>query len=403
MADTPPIDRGHIDRETLSASRYSEQQAVTVPVEGAPERQPHGGNGVPLGPGAPGSDPTEAAQKTGTAAIEYRRALFNNQHDAIFVHDLSGRVIDVNEKMLEIYRLSREEAIGLYIVSDYSSPDNPPLLAHQQVLWKRVMSGQGQLFEWKARRPGDGSIFDVEVSLTKLSLPEGDFILATTRDITERKRVERELVATKNYLNTVFNNIHDAVFLHDVDGHVIDVNDKLLEMYRFTREEAIGLSIIPDYAIQDGCVDQRALWKRAIAGENQFFECRGRRPKDGYEFDAEIFLTRLSLPEGEFILANVRDITERKTMEKRMRERNLMLEVLNDIMASVGRSLRLSEILETLKRVFAEKLKIHSGAIFLHSEAKQQNQHGDVLGRPRSLARCLRGFRPGLLRRREDY
>ncbi len=193
------------------------------------------------------------------------------------------------------------------------------------------MSGESHLFEWKARRPGDGSIFDVEVSLTKLSLPEGDFILATTRDITERKRVERELVATKNYLNTVFNNIHDAIFLHDVNGHVIDVNDKLLDLYRFTREEAIGLSIIPDYAIEDGIINQRARWKRAIAGENQLFECRGRRPRDGYEFDAEIFLTRLSLPEGDFILANVRDITERKTMEKQLiKEKEAFFSVLED-------------------------------------------------------------------------
>ena len=267
----------------------------------------------------------------GAAANEWRRALFNNLHDSILVHDLNGRVVDVNEKMLEMYRLSREEAIGLSIVPDYSAPDNPPLLAYQPILWQRVMAGESQLFEWKARRPKDGSIFDVEVSLTKLSLPEGDFILATTRDITERKRVERELVATKNYLNTVFNNIHDAIFVHDMNGKVVDVNDKTLEMYGFTREEAIGLSIIPDYAILDGKVDQPALWKKAIAGENQFFECRGRRPKDGYEFDAEIFITRLSLPEGDFILGNVRDITKRKTAEKQLiKEKETFFSVLED-------------------------------------------------------------------------
>ena len=277
------------------------------------------------------SDVGRRARDTGAAASEYRRALFNNLHDAIFIHDLNGRVIEVNEKMLEMYRLSREEAIGLSIVSDYSSPENPELLAYQPVLWRKLKAGEGQLFEWKARRPKDGSIFDVEVSLTKLSLPEGDFILATTRDITERKRVERELVATKNYLNTVFNNIHDAIFVHDVNGKVVDVNDKLLDMYGFTRSEAIGLSIIPDYAILDSAVDQPGLWKKAIAGENQFFECRGRRPKDGYEFDAEIFLTRLSLPEGDFILANVRDITERKTMEKQLiKEKETFFSVLED-------------------------------------------------------------------------
>lgn len=493
MADMP------VSKEIVPPERSAstDRCGVIAPSEDLSGGQPRGGNGSGAGSQSQRVEPARTVQETLTAASEYRRALFNNLHDAVLIHDLKGRVIDVNEKMLEMYGLSREEAIGLSILPDYSSRDNPALLARQPLLWEKAISGESQLFEWKARRPRDGSLFDVEVSLTKLSLPEGDFILATTRDISERKRVERELVATKNYLNTVFNNIHDAIFIHDLNGTVVDVNNKMLEMYGGTKEEAIGLTIIPDYAMDDGIVDQPALWKRTLEGENQFFECRGRRPRDGYEFDAEIFLTRLSLPEGDFILGNVRDITERKRMEKqlhaekqnfqtlsesspvgmvmigaddgfkfkymnpkfrelfghgdtemsgvddwlkqaysdpafrrsarvkwmnilktikpgagrayirkvsggdgtdrqmkfvpvlletgeilmacwditknmeaeqRTRERNLMLEILNDIMASVGRSLRLSEILETLKRVFAEKLKIDGGAIFLCRE-----------------------------------
>jgi PAS domain S-box-containing protein len=480
----------------------------------------HNGSGRDMQP-AGNNGPVALSQDTLAAAREYRRALFDNLHDAVIIHDLNGRVVDVNNKMLEIYRMSREEAIGLSILADYSSGADPEMLERQPYLWKRVLAGEGQLFEWKARRPHDGSTFDVEVSLTKLSLPEGDFIQATTRDISERKKVERELVATKNYLNTVFNNIHDAIFLHDVNGKVVDVNDKMLEMYGCTREEAIGLSIIPDYALDDGIVDQPALWKRTLQGENHFFECRGRRPRDGYEFDGEIFVTRLSLPEGDFVLGNVRDITERKRIEKqlhaekqnfqtvaesspvgmvmigaddgfrfkymnpkfrelfghggiemsglddwleqaypdpvfrrraalkwnsilktikpgagrayirkvsgrdgtdkqmkfvpvlletreilmacwditenmeaeqRTRERNLMLEVLNDIMASVGRSLRLSEILETLKRIFAEKLKIDAGAVFLRREADGKTHMEMCWGVPEEARQAWEGF-----------
>jgi PAS domain S-box-containing protein len=443
-----------------------------------------------------GSEPTSQS-----AAQEYRAAIFKNMHDAIFIHDLDGRVIDVNEKMLEMYRLTREQAIGLSITEDYSPPDNPLLLRQQPKIWRKVVAGESQLFEWQAMRPLDRSVFDAEVSLTKLSLPEGDFILATTRDITERKRVERELLATRNYLKTVFNNIHDAIMVHDANGKVVDVNDKLCEMYRFTREEAIGLHIIPDYTTPDDRVDQRACWRKALAGEDQTFECRGRRPKDGVEFDAEIYITKLSLPDGDFILGNVRDITQRKYFEaewhsekqkfqtlaesspvgmvlfsndggfgfkyanptfrrifgygaddmldkaewfsrafphpsirhravekwaevltttkpsagrpyirkvcgkngaqkhvrfvpvkldtgetlmtcwditknleadKKRRERNLVLEVLNDIMASVTSSLDVAEILGTLRKVFAEKLKIDGGGIFLYDEPRNK-------------------------------
>ena len=87
--------------------------------------------------------------------------------------------------------------------------------------------------------------------------------------------------------------------------------------------------------------------------------------KDGTE--KQMKFTPVPLETGE-ILMTCWDITKNMEVQQRTRERNLMLEVLNDIMASVGRSLRLSEILETLKRVFAEKLKIRSGAIFLYGE-----------------------------------
>jgi PAS domain S-box-containing protein len=250
-----------------------------------------------------------------TATKNYLDTVFNSIHDAVFVHDAEGRVTDVNDAMLEMYKCTRKEAIGLHVVPDYTTPEGrPDLLA----TWKKVMNGENAFLECRGRRPKDGFEFDVEVFLTRLRLPEGDSILATVRDISERKRVERELIATKNYLNTVFNSIHDAVFVHDLEGRVVDVNDKLLDMYRLTREEAIGLNIDPDYTVSEGRPDLPAIWRGVMAGKDTLVECRGRSPSDGHEFDAETYLTRLSLPGGDYILANTHDVSVRKSMEKQL-------------------------------------------------------------------------------------
>ncbi len=264
------------------------------------------------------------------ATRDYLRTVFNNVYDAIFIHDVSGKVVDVNDKLLEMYRVTREEAMNSYIIRDFSAPDNP--VAQLPPIWNKVLSGENQFFEWKARRPGDGSIFDVEVFLTKVSLPDGYLILAAVRDITDRKRVEQELHATRDYLRTVFNNVYDAIFFHDANGKVLDVNDKMLEMYRVTREEAIQFDIIPDYSAGGHTFDNLLpVFKKVLSGENQFFEWKARRPKDGFVFDVEVFLTRVSLPYGDFILANVRDITERKAMEKQlMKEKEVFFSVMND-------------------------------------------------------------------------
>ena len=249
---------------------------------------------------------------------DYLKTVFNKIHDALFVHDFTGKVVDVNEKVLDLYNCTREEAIGLHIHSDFSMSDAPLIDYHREVLWKKVMAGEDQMFEWKARRPRDGSTFDVEVCLSKLSLPHGDFILASTRDITDRKIVEKELRATKEYLKTVLNNIHDATYIHDLNGKIIDVNDKMLEMHKCSREETIGRSI-QDFSADGNPLDQMpSIFSKVMSGEDQFFEWRCKRPKDGSVLDVEAFLTRLSLPDGDFILSNVRDITERKRLDREL-------------------------------------------------------------------------------------
>ncbi len=269
------------------------------------------------------------AERELTATKDYLHAVFNNIHDAVLVHDAEGKVSDVNDKMLKMYGFTtRDEAIGLSIFPDYALPDNK---IDQPACWRKAIAGEDQFFECKGRRPKDGHIYDAEVFLSRLPLPGGDAILAVVRDVSARKQAERELTATKDYLHAVFNNIHDAVLVHDAEGKVSDVNDKMLKMYGFTtRDEAIGLSIFPDYALPDNKIDQPACWRKAIAGEDQFFECKGRRPKDGHIYDAEVFLSRLPLPGGDAILAVVRDVSARKQAEEGLRAQTLKFQALSE-------------------------------------------------------------------------
>ncbi len=75
----------------------------------------------------------------------------------------------------------------------------------------------------------------------------------------------------------------------------------------------------------------------------------------------------VQLETGE-ILMTCEDITRKKQTEEKIRRRNLELEALNDIIASINSSLYMVEILETLKKVFIEKLDIPIGGIFFYDE-----------------------------------
>ena len=90
--------------------------------------------------------------------------------------------------------------------------------------------------------------------------------------ISRSKRAEEELVVSEDSLRLIYNSVYDAIFIHHLDGEIIDVNDKMLEMYGVNREQACTLSIRHDYSSQDNPLEQlQLLWERVRAGEDLFF------------------------------------------------------------------------------------------------------------------------------------
>ena len=84
------------------------------------------------------------------------KEIFNSSHDAFIIHDHDGRILDVNRRMLDMYGMTREEALSLG-VAEISSPDTDPVLGSRYM--QRVIAGEELLFEWKAFRPGSKSAF----------------------------------------------------------------------------------------------------------------------------------------------------------------------------------------------------------------------------------------------------
>ncbi len=124
---------------------------------------------------------------------ENYRSIFEAVNDAIFVHDLeTGKILDVNRKMMEMYGYNYEEATGL--VMKNVCDDQTPHTAENAMTWiKKAAEGEPQVFEWRARRK-DGSLFWTEVSLKRAIVAGEGRLLASVRDISDRKKnlVEKE-------------------------------------------------------------------------------------------------------------------------------------------------------------------------------------------------------------------
>jgi len=147
--------------------------------------------------------------------------------------------------------------------------------------------------------------------------------LRRAHQLLETRVLERtcEMKESEEALRTVFDSSHDAIFIHDAKGQILEVNKRMLQLYNISYEEIHRLSIERDISSRDNATYRlSSIWRSVINGEPQCFEWRARRPHNGSEFDAEVYLNRIVFHGKEAILTNVRDITVRKESENRIRQ-----------------------------------------------------------------------------------
>ncbi len=130
---------------------------------------------------------------------ENYREIFNSTSDAIFIHDAdTGKVLDVNQAMLNIFCCSYEEALAGGI-EKFSMGVHPyTILEAKEKL--QIAKDKGMCsFEWLARR-GNGESFWAEVYLRSAVIGKQARILAAVRDISSRKETELELAQYRSNL-----------------------------------------------------------------------------------------------------------------------------------------------------------------------------------------------------------
>ena len=118
--------------------------------------------------------------------------VLESANDGICIQDCTtGRLVFVNQRMLDLYGFATREAA---LAADFSelSGNAPPYSLAEAQEWMRKTRTQGpQIFEWRARRQ-DGRLFWVEVSIRQVWIGPDERLISTVRDIGERKTAEEE-------------------------------------------------------------------------------------------------------------------------------------------------------------------------------------------------------------------
>jgi diguanylate cyclase (GGDEF)-like protein/PAS domain S-box-containing protein len=134
------------------------------------------------------------------------------------------------------------------------------------------------------------------------------------REIEGRKKTEDELLRRERKYSTLFHQSKDGIILHDEKGTVLDSNQKVLDLFGYTKYEMLSLTVgalLPGGARKDS---RDALGSLAEDGKaNHVIDLR---KKSGETFPAEVSSSLIQLGSANVVQSLVRDISERRKAEE---------------------------------------------------------------------------------------
>jgi two-component system NtrC family sensor kinase len=264
------------------------------------------------------SDAREA-EKRQRLGEERFRALFDSAGDAIFVLRDSV-VVDCNRRTPTLFGSVKESLLGRSIL-DLSPSLQPGGRRSRERIEEEIracLSGGPRVFEWRFHR-ADGSLFDADVSLSRLDAWGVGFYQAAVRDVTERKRFEHEAILLDNALAAGIEQTAEAVIVTDAGGSIQYVNPAFERITGYSCAEAIGRT---PRMLKSGAHDPsfyRRLWE-TIRGREAWAGRITNRRKDGTLIQEDAVISPFFDSSGGLagFMALERDATEAARLETRV-------------------------------------------------------------------------------------
>lgn len=261
--------------------------------------------------------------------LKKREELFRNMfenHDVamILIDPQAGRIIDANKAACHFYGYSRETMLQMDIeaVIGVSTIDGGQRCSEALkkgcnpcICFQRLANGEEKL---------------VEIYSSPVDYQGKTLMHLIVFDITEQWKAKRELEFYKNLFEDSLNEIY---IFHPQTLKFIAVNRGARENLGYTEEELKQMTPVdlkPEFTLQSF----KELLEPLLRDEQKqiVFDTVYRR-KDGSLYPVEIHLELVEFDKEKVFVALVIDITERREMEKELKERN---EILSTIMESAG-------------------------------------------------------------------
>ncbi|MBI5504702.1 MAG: PAS domain S-box protein, partial [Deltaproteobacteria bacterium] len=245
--------------------------------------------------------------------------------DAIAIH-CDGKLVFVNNVGVELLgAASATDLIGRTVM-DFVHPNSRPVVAArvQQILTEGRPGPRMRLQYIRL----DGTVVDVETAAMPLTYRGKPAVQVVIQDITERLRANEALRASEERYRSLFENAHDLIYFHDLDGNFRAFNRAAEKISGYTREEVTGWINLTQLVAPEDLPFVESLVKQLRSGgaPPAWFELE-IVTRDGRRVALEVSTQPLRR-DGELVGVQgiARDITERKRAQAEIRRLNEELE-----------------------------------------------------------------------------
>src|SRR5712675_466836 len=310
--------------------------------------------------------------------LQLRRNAFvssalNHLSHGVVMTDAQKRIVFCNDRYLEIYGLARSD-----ISRNLTGPELLEMRRKRGVLdvsvedfYEQAGTPEGLITEL----PGGRSVL-----VKYFALPNGGSV-ATHEDYSEQRKLSRELASTKQFLESVLDNVPVCVAAKSIeDGRYIFANRAFERFSRFSRDYIVGKRadeiFRPDTTAGIEAADQAALNSPDGHFRNEIVVERGSKKR---VIASHRVIARNDKNQPEFLIALFDDVTDRKSLSQELESTKKFLElVVDNIPVSLtverardGRYLLANRSAETiLNRRREDAIGLTAADIFNPKEAK---------------------------------
>ncbi len=270
----------------------------------------------------------ERLQEALTLSADEWRNTFEAIKDAICLLDVQGKIVRCNTAMANLFGMQCPEMVGLncweIVHANSSYVEEDPC-----VTVKRTLKRESVILHVSDRW--------LDLTVDPFFNEDRDYqgSVLIIKDITERKKMEENLLKSEEKYRDLFEQAKDAIFILDSDNCYLDANKKAEEMTGYSRDELLSMSVF-DMVPKEQIPRSKNEFKK-LATEGGYAKFTGKLiTKDGRLLDIEVSSSSIN-KDGKLIGSRdiVRDITERKQAEEALQKIQALLNETGK-MAKVG-------------------------------------------------------------------